>query len=479
VAQVHVIRHKVLVEGLSMRQVAEEMGISRNTVRKYLSQAEPVRREEGPRARPVRAAVEAKIVELLSDPQLTNRKQRWTGRRLVEVLEAEGHEVSVRSVQRVMREWRRRRAEVYVPLVYAPGEVAEVDFFTFEYGPGPKRRKGQLFVMREMHARWSLAYLYERADQVSFLDGHVRAFAELGAVPQRVIYDNLSSAVQRVLVGTERELNERFVALVSHYLFEPCFARPRQGHDKGGVESGGKNARLQHLTPIPQGTDLVAIEGAMRARLDREQAGRRSLLAESVAGMRSLPEHPFVASRMRLVAVSASSTARVESAWYSVPETWARSRVEAHVGPREVAFVREGERVVHPRKRGNERSIWYPHYLQQLSRKTQALRQVAGPLMEQLGEPFGALWRRLAALHGELEAARRYRDVLERAHEEGIEVVRARLVQALRHDEPLLALLGAPEPVASEALVVPAALRTMDIATSPLSAYDALLGGAP
>lgn len=55
VDQVHVIRHKVLVEGLSMRRVAEEMRLSRNTVRKYLSQSEPVRREEGPRARPVRA----------------------------------------------------------------------------------------------------------------------------------------------------------------------------------------------------------------------------------------------------------------------------------------------------------------------------------------------------------------------------------------------------------------------------------------
>jgi len=35
-------------------------------------------------------------------------------------------------------------------------------------------------------------------------------------------------------VGQERELTERFLALVSHYLFEPSFARPGEGHDKGG-----------------------------------------------------------------------------------------------------------------------------------------------------------------------------------------------------------------------------------------------------
>jgi predicted DNA-binding protein (UPF0251 family) len=48
--QVHVVRHKVLVEGLSARRVAREMGVSRNTVKRYLSQAAPVRVEQVARA---------------------------------------------------------------------------------------------------------------------------------------------------------------------------------------------------------------------------------------------------------------------------------------------------------------------------------------------------------------------------------------------------------------------------------------------
>ena len=40
--QVYVIRHKVLMEGLSQRRTAEQLGISRNTVRKYVSQSEPI-----------------------------------------------------------------------------------------------------------------------------------------------------------------------------------------------------------------------------------------------------------------------------------------------------------------------------------------------------------------------------------------------------------------------------------------------------
>src|SRR5262249_58484203 len=53
VDQVHVIRHKVLVEGRSQRQVAKEFGISRVTVRKYVEEAVPVRKETAPRVRPV------------------------------------------------------------------------------------------------------------------------------------------------------------------------------------------------------------------------------------------------------------------------------------------------------------------------------------------------------------------------------------------------------------------------------------------
>jgi predicted transcriptional regulator len=51
VDQVHVLRHKVLVEGCSQRQVAKELGISRRTVKKYLREALPRRRTGPPRGR--------------------------------------------------------------------------------------------------------------------------------------------------------------------------------------------------------------------------------------------------------------------------------------------------------------------------------------------------------------------------------------------------------------------------------------------
>ena len=121
--QVHVIRHKVLVEGLSIRRVAREMRVSRNTVRKYLKVSEPVRREPEPRQRPVLERVRARIDALLEDwGRRTTKKQRITGTRLHEQLLADGCEVGVTVVRDYLREIRRRKAEVFVPLVHRPGD---------------------------------------------------------------------------------------------------------------------------------------------------------------------------------------------------------------------------------------------------------------------------------------------------------------------------------------------------------------------
>jgi transposase len=106
VDQAHVIRHKVLVEKRPIRAVAREMGVARNTVRKYRTTPVPRRAESGPRPQPVREAVERRIHALLSDKRLTSEKQRWTAPTLREALQTEGLEASERTVRRCMAEWK-------------------------------------------------------------------------------------------------------------------------------------------------------------------------------------------------------------------------------------------------------------------------------------------------------------------------------------------------------------------------------------
>ena len=127
--QVHVIRHKVLVEGESIRSVAKQLEVSRNTVAKYLGVSEPVRVTRRPKPRPVLEKVAPRIEELLEEWRgRTTAKQRVTGTRVHRQLVEEGYQVGVTTVREYLRELRRKAAEVYIPLVHRPGEEGQVDF---------------------------------------------------------------------------------------------------------------------------------------------------------------------------------------------------------------------------------------------------------------------------------------------------------------------------------------------------------------
>ncbi len=160
--QVHVVRHKVLVEGRTQRAVARELGIARVTVRKYLEQTAPGRTETTARPRPVWDAVAERVQAVLADSvQWTAGKQRLTATRLHALLVAEGARVGVTVVKEAVAEWKRQRREVFVPLTYRPGDLAEVDFFEVFVDVDGTRRKAWLFLMRLMYSGRDFAWIYE------------------------------------------------------------------------------------------------------------------------------------------------------------------------------------------------------------------------------------------------------------------------------------------------------------------------------
>ena len=209
--------------------------MSRNTVRKYVGEGgEPRRRASPQRPRPALDGVRERIEEILQEwSARTTGKQRITGTLVHTQLLREGYRVGSTTVRAYLAERRRQRQEVYLPLIWRPGEAAQVDFFDVTVEVAGERRKAWLFVVHLMYSRRDFAWLYERCNQIAFLDGHVRAFEHLGGVVARCIYDNLKAAVKRRL-GIERELSGRFAALCTHYLFEPCFARRARGMTRAG-----------------------------------------------------------------------------------------------------------------------------------------------------------------------------------------------------------------------------------------------------
>ncbi|PWG68673.1 IS21 family transposase, partial [Enterococcus hirae] len=67
-------------------------------------------------------------------------------------------------------------------------------------------------------------------------DAHHHAFLAFGGVPERGIYDNMKTAVDKVGRGKQRTINKRFTAMASHYLFDTEFCNPASGWEKGQVE---------------------------------------------------------------------------------------------------------------------------------------------------------------------------------------------------------------------------------------------------
>jgi transposase len=487
VDQVHVVRHKVLVEGRSQRRVAKELGIARDTVRKYLTESIPLRKETTPRPRPVWEAVRERVETLLTESaQWTGGKQRLTATRLHELLVAEGQPVGVTLVKEAVAEWKRQRREVFVPLTYRPGDLAEVDFFEVLVDLDGTRRKAWLFLMRLMYSGRDFAWIYERQDQVSFLDGHVRAFAHFGGVPARVAYDNLKAAVVRILVGGERALTARFTALASHYLFEPCFCRPGEGHDKGGVEARGKALRQQALVPIPIGPTLDGINAALLARLDARCETKRDVAGRTI-GARFREEQrlfrpasvPFEAEATTFASVTPRAVVRLEGAVYSVPSRWAGLDLVVRIGATTVTIVgKDGTRIPHPRKRFGQRSIDYRHYVPELARKPQAVRQVLPDLLRDLGGPFPAVWDHLHAAHGPRDAARLFAKILGELETRGTADVVPMLEAALATGTPLLVARSAAR-AATPRVDVPAALRDLEVPSGCAADYDTWLTEVP
>ena len=97
------------------------------------------------------------------------------------------------------------------------GDLAEVDFFEVLVDVDGTRRKAWLFLMRLMYSGRDFAWIYERQDQISFLDGHVRAFAHFEGVPASVAYDKSAGGRRPDPGGGARTLTPRFEALASHY----------------------------------------------------------------------------------------------------------------------------------------------------------------------------------------------------------------------------------------------------------------------
>jgi transposase len=390
------IRRDARVEGLSIRELAARHHVHRRTVRQALVSAVPPARKVPERVSPRLEAFKPSIDAMLRADLDAPKKQRLTARRvLARLVDEHGADsVSYSTVRdyvarrrpQIAAEAGRALGEAFVPQTHLPGCEAEVDFADLWVVLRGLKTKVFLFTLRLSFSGKAVHRAFATQGQEAFLEGHVQAFEQLGGVPAgHIRYDNLKSAVSRVLAGRDRLESDRWTAFRSHYGFEAFYCQPGVGgaHEKGGVEGEGGRFRRTHCVPMPEvGSieDLNRLLEAADVRDDRRRIASRPMTVGHDYGLERelllpLPADPFPTWLTLTPRVDRYARITVRQCQYSVPAHLIGHQVRVRLGASQlVVFDGRSQVARHERctVRGSQILV-LDHYLEVLSRKPGAL----------------------------------------------------------------------------------------------------------
>jgi len=246
--------------------------------------------------------------------------------------------------------------------------------------------------------------------------------------------------------------------------------------------------RLQNLVPIPEGETLDEINEALLESLETMAARRKNVQGRTVAerfveeqerflGLPGVSFDPRLPARVQ---VRKDSTVRLGGATYSLPSDWTVGPAMAWVGAQDVRLEQGGKQVLLVRERRGRRRISYLHYLPQLARRPQAVRQVAPELTSEMGEPWQRLWGMLIEAHDQRHAGRIMAGLLEAVVRSDLGTVTTALEAVLTMRDTGGAGMaddGAHVPRMVQLTAVPEALVVYEVQAACASDYDHLLVG--
>lgn len=426
------------------------------------------------------------ILQWLREDQTAPAKQRHTAKRIYDRLRDEyaftGGESTVRRfVARLRQEIEGPKIDAKIVLAADPGEMAQVDWGQAKVVIGGVEQIAHLFCLRLRFSSVPFVWAAPHERLEAFLEGHTRALTWLDGVPARIVYDNLSSAVHRMLQGHQREENERFVVMRSHYLFDSVFCNPRSGHEKGSVENLVGYVRRNALTPMPEveSWDELNQRLLMWCEGERDRLGDRWQVEK--AGLSPLPAGTYKPCVHETLQVNKMSLVTFQRNRYSVPVEWVSSvvRVEAYTDRLEIWGP--DRRVIHHRRMTgrNHTELMLEHYLDALARKPFAVTHAA--VVRELPEPYQALRRtlcqrdpsgyrelvRILLLHREFTAPS-LREAVERALASGCLTAEEIRLDLLNHERGQDSQNREPAPL-------PAKLEGIEITVGCPASYNRLL----
>ena len=330
--------------------------------------------------------------------------------------------------------------------------------------------------------------VYPRESQEMVFDAHNRAFAFFQGACRRGIYDNLKTAVDKILRGKERKFNGKFEQLCSHYLVEPVACTPGAGWEKGQVENQVGTMRKWLFATRPRFASFTELNQWLhdqcidlcRKRPHPEEKTRTiwEVFEEEQASLIPLP-FEFQGYSETECRVSGTCLIRYDRNHYSVDSRLAGRTATVRAGAESITVISNGKVVAdHPRQFGRDRVVYDPwHYLSVLERKPGALRNGAPFKHWDLPVGLSRVRERLARYQG---GDREFVEILLAVQQHGVDIVEQACGKALsegtvRGEVILNTIARHGDPLPVDTVSVPVSLLIALEPTADCSRYDALL----
>jgi hypothetical protein len=388
-----------------------------------------------------------------------------------------------RSFERRVNQWRSVHGPgktVYFSQEHHPGRLAASDFTNCnELGV-------KIAGLRFDHLFYHCVLTFSNQESVSLCFsesfeslsiGIQKAFWEFGGVPLKHRSDSLAAAVRNHT--TQRELTERYAALMEYYNCEAERTNPRCANENGDVESANHHlkSRIDQALLLRGSRNFDSREDYVQFVEDlvaKANTGRRKDYLEETAHLRRLPDTRLDTDDIvKGIRVTASSTIVVRTNTYSVPSRLIGKMVDLRIGAESITVTHCGHVIqTMPRLVGkNLAAINYRHIVDSLMRKPGAFASYRYREEMFPTSSFRMAWDNLRAAHSEKVADRLYIELLHLAAYESQEAV----ANALRHllaTEVTLDVDAVRKLVAESTMIRP--VTEMDVQDPDLSELDCL-----
>jgi transposase len=310
-------------------------------------------------------------------------------------LQALGYRGGYTRLTDYIRTWREEQGKVtatsaFVPLSFELGEAFQFDWSEEGLVVGGIYRRMQVAHLKLCASRafWLVAYPTQGHEML--FDAHTRSFAALGGIPQRGIYDNMKTAVDKVKKGKGRVVNARFAAMSAHYLFDPDFCNVASGWEKGRVEKNVQDSRRRVWIDASRqrfgSFEELNVWLGQRCRElwaeihhpEHSQFTVAEMLEHELPHLMPMPE-PFDGYVENPARVSSTCLVTVLRNRYSVPCELAGQMVSTRLYPTRVVVVAEDQIVASHARLGDrgQTSYDWQHYIPLVQRKPGVLRNGA------------------------------------------------------------------------------------------------------